>query len=61
MSSEIGGSNGLEPAAWAAQMGLPLVDADSMGRAFPEVQQVAQYVAGRAPELFALTTSSAAW
>jgi DUF917 family protein len=55
MSSEIGGSNGMEPIAWAAQMGLPVVDADSMGRAFPEVQQVAQYVAGRPPELFALT------
>ena len=40
MSSEIGGSNGLEPVAWAAQIGLPLVDADSMGRAFPEVQMV---------------------
>jgi DUF917 family protein len=55
MSSEIGGSNGLEPVGWAAQMGLPVVDADSMGRAFPEVQMVSQYVAGRRPELFALT------
>ena len=55
MSSEIGGSNGLEPIAWAAEMGLPIVDADSMGRAFPEVQQVTQYVTGRPPELFALT------
>jgi uncharacterized protein len=55
MSSEIGGSNGLLPVAWAAQLGLPLVDADSMGRAFPEVHQVAQHVAGRLPELIALT------
>ena len=55
MSSEIGGSNGLLPVAWAAQMGLPLVDADSMGRAFPEVHQVSQHVAGRLPELIALT------
>jgi hypothetical protein len=55
MSSEIGGSNGVIPVAWAAQMGLPLVDADSMGRAFPEVQQVSQHVAGRLPELIALT------
>lgn len=54
MSSEIGGSNGLLPVAWAAQMGLPLVDADSMGRAFPEVQQVSQHVAGRSPDLIAL-------
>ena len=43
------------PVAWAAQMGLPLVDADSMGRAFPEVQMVSQHVAGRSPDLFALT------
>ena len=46
MSSEIGGSNGLAPVAWAARMGLPLVDADAMGRAFPEVQMVSLYVAG---------------
>ncbi|GAA4629123.1 DUF917 domain-containing protein [Actinoallomurus vinaceus] len=47
MSSEIGGSNGVSPVAWAARLGLPLVDADGMGRAFPEVQMVAMYVAGR--------------
>lgn len=46
MSSEIGGSNGLAPVAWAARMGVPLVDADGMGRAFPEVQMVSMYVAG---------------
>lgn len=55
MPSEIGGSNGLIPVAWAAALGLPLVDADSMGRAFPEVYQVAQHVAGHKPELVALT------
>lgn len=55
MSSEIGGSNGLLPIAWAASLGLPVVDADSMGRAFPEVFQVAQHVAGLQPELIALT------
>jgi DUF917 family protein len=47
MSSEIGGSNGVGPVGWAARLGLPLVDADGMGRAFPEVQMVAMYVAGR--------------
>jgi DUF917 family protein len=46
MSSEIGGANGVAPVAWAARLGLPLVDADGMGRAFPEVQMVAMYVAG---------------
>ena len=37
MAGEIGGGNGLVPVAWAARMGLPVVDADGMGRAFPEV------------------------
>jgi DUF917 family protein len=46
MSSEIGGANGVHPVAWAAQLGVPLVDADGMGRAFPEVQMVSMYVAG---------------
>jgi DUF917 family protein len=46
MSSEIGGANGVAPVAWAARLGVPLVDADGMGRAFPEVQMVAMYVAG---------------
>lgn len=47
MSVEIGGGNGVEPAARAAALCLPLVDADGMGRAFPEVQMVAMNVAGR--------------
>jgi DUF917 family protein len=55
MASEIGGSNGLLPLAWAADLGLPLLDADSMGRAFPEVQQVAMHIAGLKPELIVLT------
>ncbi|GAA2837887.1 hypothetical protein GCM10020220_028530 [Nonomuraea rubra] len=46
MSSEIGGANGVAPVAWAAQLGVPLLDADGMGRAFPEVQMVSMYVAG---------------
>ncbi|MDH4113713.1 MAG: DUF917 domain-containing protein, partial [Actinomycetota bacterium] len=46
MASEIGGSNGLVPIAWAARMGLPVVDADGMGRAFPEVQQITMEIAG---------------
>ncbi|MFI6739973.1 DUF917 domain-containing protein [Nonomuraea sp. NPDC050451] len=51
MSSEIGGSNGVAPVAWAAQLGLPLLDADGMGRAFPEVQMVSMYVAGLPADL----------
>jgi DUF917 family protein len=37
---EAGGVNSLIPVAAAAQLGLPLVDADGMGRAFPEIQMV---------------------
>ena len=39
ISGEIGGSNALWPMAIAAQTGLPIIDADGMGRAFPELQQ----------------------
>jgi uncharacterized protein len=46
MAAEIGGSNGVLPAFWAAHLGLPVVDADGMGRAFPEVPQVTMELAG---------------
>ena len=46
MAGEIGGGNGVLPIAWAAGMGLPLVDADGMGRAFPEIPQVTMQLAG---------------
>jgi uncharacterized protein len=49
MAGEIGGGNGLVPVAWAARMGLPVVDADGMGRAFPEVFQVTMHLAGISP------------
>ena len=49
MASEIGGGNGILPIAWAARMGLPIVDADGMGRAFPEVPQVTMQLAGISP------------
>ena len=35
---EIGGSNGLAPFLAAAELGVPVVDCDGMGRAFPESQ-----------------------
>jgi DUF917 family protein len=38
MSLEIGGGNSLQPFLAAAVLGLPVVDADCMGRAFPEAQ-----------------------
>ncbi|MEU5693234.1 DUF917 domain-containing protein [Actinosynnema sp. NPDC020468] len=38
--AEAGGVNSLIPIAAAARLGLPLVDGDGMGRAFPEIQMV---------------------
>ncbi|HEY1320841.1 MAG TPA: DUF917 domain-containing protein [Streptosporangiaceae bacterium] len=55
MAAEIGGANGLLPIAWAARMGLPLVDADGMGRAFPEVPQVTMHLAGISPSPAVMT------
>lgn len=38
MSVEIGGGNAISPFLAAAMLGRPVVDADSMGRAYPEAQ-----------------------
>ena len=46
MSIEAGGLNSTVPIAVAAELGLPLVDADGMGRAFPEVQMVTLTMGG---------------
>lgn len=46
ISNEIGGSNSLEPLIPAAVAGLPVVDADGMGRAFPEFQMKTYFVYG---------------
>jgi hypothetical protein len=46
MAGEIGGGNGVHPLVLAASMGLPFVDADGMGRAFPEGPMVSMHVAG---------------
>ena len=40
MSAKVGGVNGTIPIAVAARLKIPVVDADCMGRAFPEVQLV---------------------
>jgi len=38
MAVEIGGGNAIQPFQVACMTGLPVVDADAMGRAFPEAQ-----------------------
>src|ERR1700722_4003058 len=39
MSLEIGGGNGIQPLMAAAHLGIPVVDADTMGRAYPGAQK----------------------
>src|SRR5262249_34233940 len=54
MPIEIGGCNALLPIVMAARLGLPLVDADGMGRAFPEIQMTAFTIRGVAAGPLAL-------
>ncbi|HEX3574161.1 MAG TPA: DUF917 domain-containing protein [Rhodopila sp.] len=49
MAIEIGGGNGMQPLMVAAHLGIPVVDADAMGRAYPEAQMTSFAVAGLAP------------
>ncbi len=49
ISAEIGGSNSIEPVLTAAYAGLPVVDGDGMGRAFPEVQMSTFFIYGLDP------------
>ena len=46
---EIGGLNSMLPIMAAARAGLPLINADGMGRAFPEIQMVTFNVYGVSP------------
>jgi len=46
ISIEAGGLNSTTPFIVAAQMGIPLVDGDGMGRAFPEIQMVTCTLSG---------------
>ncbi len=49
MAIEIGGMNGIQPLLAAARLGIPAVDADAMGRAYPEAQMTSFAVADLAP------------
>ena len=49
MSLEIGGGNGIQPLMAAAHLGIPVVDADTMGRAYPEAQMTSVAVGGLRP------------
>jgi uncharacterized protein len=46
MPIEVGGMNTLIPVASAAELGLPLINADGMGRAFPEIEMTVFTLAG---------------
>ncbi len=49
MSVEIGGGNSIQPMMGAAHLDLPVVDADAMGRAFPEAQMTSFAIADLKP------------
>lgn len=49
MSLEIGGGNGVQPLMAAAHLGLPVIDADLMGRAYPEAQMTSVAVGDLRP------------
>src|SRR5436853_3743948 len=49
MSLEIGGNNAIQPLMAAAHLGLPVVDADTMGRAYPEAQMTSVAVGDLKP------------
>ena len=55
MPIEAGGVNSMLPIAACARLGLPLVDCDGMGRAFPELQMVTFTIGGMSATPMALT------
>lgn len=51
---EMGGGNSFAAMAVAAELGVPVVDGDGMGRAFPELQMITYLIYGGAPAPAAL-------
>ena len=56
IAAEIGGGNAISPIIVAAQLGLPVIDGDGMGRAFPELQMDTYMIAGIPPTPAALAS-----
>ncbi|MFQ6016208.1 MAG: DUF917 domain-containing protein [Anaerolineae bacterium] len=54
MSIEAGGLNSTTPLTVAARLGLPMVDCDGMGRAFPEIPMVTHTMYGISATPFAM-------
>lgn len=44
--AEIGGGNSIEPMVVAAHAGIPVIDADGMGRAFPTMPMITYFIYG---------------
>lgn len=55
MPIEVGGVNSIIPLVVAAEKGIPVIDADAMGRAFPEAQMVTFYLDGHSPAPTSMT------
>ena len=49
MSFEIGGANSLVPLALGAELGLPVMDANGVGRSVPELQMYCPFIYGSVP------------
>lgn len=52
---EAGGVNSMIPIVVAAQLGIPMIDCDGMGRAFPELQMVTFHLNGISSTPMAIT------
>jgi DUF917 family protein len=55
MSGEIGGLNCFIPMLYASQLGVPIVDCDGLGRAFPKVNMYIPFIHGASPVPICIT------
>ena len=61
MPDECGGMNCIEPMVIAAELDLPIVDCDGMGRAFPELQMYTPTINGTQPAPCVLVAPDGRW